>query len=440
MSPARQAGQRTIAKPVAGTVRVAVDGVETAVTTDTTTGLVSFAAAPAAGAVLTAGFEFDTPVRFDTDQLAINLASFNAGEIPSIPIVEILRVSARHINHTLSWPATAGDPGEVLRASLKGMSRVHHLGPPHMRGMTMRVLAHENTLPRAPIPPRDGTTTLVLVLEDHPRRRPRAGLHRSRPRRSAFDGVTYEAVSGFTASEVQSQLNLAIDNLTVAGALSSATLNEADLAAGLYDDAAIEIWRVNWADTSQRVLMRKGNLGQVTRGRTAFQAEMRGLAHVLNQPVGRAYAYGCDADLGDARCTVNLADPAYTASGAVAAVIDARRFTASGLGAFADGWFADGKLGWTSGANAGRAMEIKRHGVSTRQCQPRTVAGDERAHRRRRRLHRSPPAATSSLQPARPNSPTPPISAAFPTCPATTRSRVTRPRSQPLDGGSRYGN
>ncbi len=71
-------------------MRVAVDGVETAVTTDTTTGLVSFASAPAAGAVLTAGFEFDTPVRFDTDQLAINLASFNAGEIPSIPIVEVL--------------------------------------------------------------------------------------------------------------------------------------------------------------------------------------------------------------------------------------------------------------------------------------------------------------------------------------------------------------
>lgn len=180
----------------------------------------------------------------------------------------------------------------------------------------------------------------------------------------AFDGVTYDAVTGFTASEVQSQLGLAVGNLTVAGALSSATLNEADLAAGLYDDAAIEIWRVNWADASQRVLMRKGNLGQVTRGKAAFQAEMRGLAHILNQPVGRAYSYGCDADLGDARCTVNLAAPAFAASGAVLAALDARRFTASGLSAFADQWFAGGKLIWASGANAGRAMEIKRHGVS----------------------------------------------------------------------------
>ena len=81
---------RNIAKPVAGSVRVAVDGVETSVACDTNTGLVTFAAAPMAAAVLTAGFEFDVPVRFDSDALSINLAQFNAGEIPSIPLVEIL--------------------------------------------------------------------------------------------------------------------------------------------------------------------------------------------------------------------------------------------------------------------------------------------------------------------------------------------------------------
>ena len=179
-----------------------------------------------------------------------------------------------------------------------------------------------------------------------------------------FDGVTYEASSGFTASELQSTLGLAIDNLTVMGALNSDTINEDELAAGLYDDAAIEIWRVNWASPDQRVLMRKGNLGQVSRGRTAFQAEMRGLAHKLNQSVGRAYGYGCDADLGDARCTIALDNPAFTGSGAVAVATDARRFTVSGLGAYTDQWFSGGRLVWTSGANTGRAMELKRHGVA----------------------------------------------------------------------------
>jgi len=180
----------------------------------------------------------------------------------------------------------------------------------------------------------------------------------------AFDGLSYEAASGFTASEVQSTLGLAVDNLTVMGALSTDTLNEHDLAAGLYDNAAIEIWRVNWQSTDQRVLMRKGNLGQVTRGKTAFQAEMRGLAHKLNQSVGRAYGYGCDADLGDARCTIDLTNPLYVGNGTVATVTDARRFTVSGLGMFADAWFSGGKLSWTGGANANRAMEVKRHAMS----------------------------------------------------------------------------
>ncbi|MEL6364671.1 MAG: DUF2460 domain-containing protein [Pseudomonadota bacterium] len=83
---------RPITKPVAGTVRVAVDGVEAdpaSFTVDPLTGLVSFAAAPAAGAVLTAGFEFDTPVRFDTDDLSISLAAFRAGEALSIPLIEV---------------------------------------------------------------------------------------------------------------------------------------------------------------------------------------------------------------------------------------------------------------------------------------------------------------------------------------------------------------
>ena len=177
-----------------------------------------------------------------------------------------------------------------------------------------------------------------------------------------FGGLAYLAISGFTASEVQSTLGLAVDNLTVVGALSSATLNEDDLAAGLYDNAVIEIWRVNWSSPDQRVLMRKGSLGEVKRGKTGFTVEVRGLAHNLNQPVGRAYGYSCDADLGDARCKIALAG--YTAAGTVVRALDTRRFTVSGLGAFAGGWFADGKLTFAGGANAGRAMEVKRHGVS----------------------------------------------------------------------------
>jgi len=85
---------RTIAKPVAGTVLIAVNGVPkpaTSVAIDPATGLVTFLAGhiPTAGSTITAGFEFDVPVRFDTDKLDISLQGFTHGAIPNIPIIEI---------------------------------------------------------------------------------------------------------------------------------------------------------------------------------------------------------------------------------------------------------------------------------------------------------------------------------------------------------------
>ena len=87
--------RRIIAKPVQGSVRVAVAGVEQAspgaFDVDPATGVVTFApgAIPAPGAAVTAGFEFDVPARFDAERIAISLSGFKAGQIPSIPIVEI---------------------------------------------------------------------------------------------------------------------------------------------------------------------------------------------------------------------------------------------------------------------------------------------------------------------------------------------------------------
>ena len=84
--------RRMIAKPVAGSVRIAVAGVDltpAAFTCDVTTGLVTLATAPAMGAAVTAGFAFDVPVRFDTDMLEIDLSAFDAGAVPTVPLIEI---------------------------------------------------------------------------------------------------------------------------------------------------------------------------------------------------------------------------------------------------------------------------------------------------------------------------------------------------------------
>lgn len=81
---------RDITAPVDGTVLVAINGaVETAFTIDNATGIITFDAAPPSASSITAGFEFDVPVRFDTDELSINLTHFEAGEIPEINLIEV---------------------------------------------------------------------------------------------------------------------------------------------------------------------------------------------------------------------------------------------------------------------------------------------------------------------------------------------------------------
>ena len=88
-----QSWTRTIVKPVAGTVRIALSGVEqpSGWSADTTMGLVTFNTAPGVGVSVAAGFEFDVPVRFDTDALDVTLDLERLGSITSIPLLELRR-------------------------------------------------------------------------------------------------------------------------------------------------------------------------------------------------------------------------------------------------------------------------------------------------------------------------------------------------------------
>lgn len=84
--------ERRVRKPVAGTVRVAVAGVELdagGFTVDAATGEVTLAVAPPVGAAVTAGFEFDVPVRFDADRIEVTLESFEAGRMAAVPLIEV---------------------------------------------------------------------------------------------------------------------------------------------------------------------------------------------------------------------------------------------------------------------------------------------------------------------------------------------------------------
>lgn len=181
----------------------------------------------------------------------------------------------------------------------------------------------------------------------------------------SFDGTLYEPDTGAGGSAISSSADLSVDNAEIAGLLSSARLSASELMSRRFDEASVEIWRVNWADIAQRVLLKRGVIGEVKRDGAKFTAEIRGQSYLLDQPKGRVYQRRCDAILGDARCGVDLNLPQYKGAGAASVVIDDGRFTVSGLGAFTDGWFADGRLDWLTGANAGTSGHVKTHGAAS---------------------------------------------------------------------------
>lgn len=172
-----------------------------------------------------------------------------------------------------------------------------------------------------------------------------------------FAGVTYKAATGITPSAIDGRVDLSVSNLEVVGYLDSATITESDLLAGRWDGCAVEIFEVNYADLTQgRMLLASGTIGNVTAGRVAFTAELRGLTQQLQQPVGSVYAAACDATLGDARCGINL--PALAVTGTVTTVTDRRSFAAGALAQVAD-YFGAGVVTWLTGANAGLRMEVR---------------------------------------------------------------------------------
>jgi uncharacterized phage protein (TIGR02218 family) len=179
----------------------------------------------------------------------------------------------------------------------------------------------------------------------------------------SFEDTLFRAGTGFEGSELEARLGLAVTGAEVHGALADDSLNESDLAAGRYDDAKVEVFLVNWSDTAQCILLRTGHLGEVRREGAAFAAEVRGLSARLNEERGRIFAATCDADLGDARCSVDLETSVFRGEGSVLAVEGASLIRVAGLDSYANDWFTRGKLTFSAGPNAGLAVEVKEHRI-----------------------------------------------------------------------------
>lgn len=173
----------------------------------------------------------------------------------------------------------------------------------------------------------------------------------------AFEGITFRARAGLEAADMTAELGFATGGGEASGALASGGLGEAELARGLFDDAAVKLWLVDWRDTAARTLLETGFVGEVRRSDTGFAAEMRGLGKAFDEERGGLYTASCAADLGDARCGVALT----VATASVASTDGRLGLTAPALSAYADGFFSAGRLVFTAGANAGFGSEVKVH-------------------------------------------------------------------------------
>lgn len=131
---------------------------------------------------------------------------------------------------------------------------------------------------------------------------------------------TYRSTTGYQATDIESTAALAVDNLEVHGLLVSPSITEDDLRAGRWDYADVVIFMVNWNELTEGALIeRVGKLGQVTVDAGIFKAELRGMTQAYSRTIGELTSPSCRADLGDARCKVDLVggSPSFTVTGTI---------------------------------------------------------------------------------------------------------------------------
>jgi len=121
-------------------------------------------------------------------------------------------------------------------------------------------------------------------------------------------GVVYQAASGLSPADIDSRLGFALDNSSAQGLLSSDVIMDADIRAGKFDGAVVEISRMNWMNTSESGTIWRGKLGDITMKDGLFEAELVGQAAVLERATGRVFSRSCDASFGDSRCGLNAGD------------------------------------------------------------------------------------------------------------------------------------
>lgn len=175
----------------------------------------------------------------------------------------------------------------------------------------------------------------------------------------SFGGITFRPDSGLSARAVIQSSGLSVDNTEAVGVLSDGAITEADLLAGRWDGAGVQLWDVDWSGPLNRRLVFRGNLGEVSRSGTSFSAELRGLSEPLNRGQGRVYHPRCSAELGDGKCRFDRDKDGYSAEAIIRSHDEGQSFVLGEIPGYERRWFERGELVVLSGAAEGLRGTIK---------------------------------------------------------------------------------
>jgi uncharacterized phage protein (TIGR02218 family) len=180
-------------------------------------------------------------------------------------------------------------------------------------------------------------------------------------RQIEFEGNVYLPSSQATTSAVQRQPNLNPNNLEVVGYITNDAITDTDLRLGLFRDADViermVDWRKPWAGA---LYTANWTIGEAKFTSETWEVQIRDLAYRLSQKVGRIADRGCQHELGDAICRVNI--PSLTVAASITTVVESRRtFFTSIFAGVGNGYYNNGIITFTSGLNNGVKRMIKDH-------------------------------------------------------------------------------
>ncbi len=179
-----------------------------------------------------------------------------------------------------------------------------------------------------------------------------------------FEGIHFSARTGLECGDYDREVGFSDSAGEVSGILDSEALKAADIQAGLYDDARVETWRVNWMNTDECTLLDVGLMGPITHNDRSFHAEIRSLMCRLDESRGRLYESKCSANLGDPKtCGVHLDTPTFSVWGTVTKTDGRWSFSCHISDSYPAGWFTQGHCTWVEGENRTYTGSIQDHTV-----------------------------------------------------------------------------